>query len=148
MVVLYRGGSLRHGGSLHYGGELFCEVHSAHRATVSPHSLIQTQTNKQTYATIHVRAHTRPLDVLTCFLARTFYIIRAASTQPQCVPAEKIGFAKTHKTASSTLQNIFLRWGLNQGWNFALLAEGSHLGPPNNQYVLDQPFQVICQSVC
>ena len=81
MVVLYCGGSLRHGGSLHYGGELFCEFHSAHRATVSPHSLIQTQTNKQTYATIHVRAHTRPLDVLTCFLARTFYIIRAASTQ-------------------------------------------------------------------
>jgi len=59
----------------------------------------------------------------------------------QCVPAEKVGFAKTHKTASSTVQNIFLRWGLNHGWNFALLTSGSHLGPPNNQYVLNQPFQ-------
>ena len=69
----------------------------------------------------------------------------STGSHPQCVPAEKIGFAKTHKTASSTVQNIFLRWGLNQGWNFALLSSGSHLGPPNNQYVLDQPFQVLGQ---
>ena len=61
----------------------------------------------------------------------------------KCVPVDKIGFAKTHKTASSTVQNIFLRWGLNQGWNFALLSSGSHLGPPNNQYVLNKPFQVL-----
>ena len=67
---------------------------------------------------------------------------------PQCVPAEKVGFAKTHKTASSTVQNIFLRWGLNQDWNFALLTSGSHLGPPNNQYVLNQPFQVLCKTFC
>ena len=65
------------------------------------------------------------------------------SSGSKCVPAEKIGFAKTHKTASSTVQNIFLRWGLNQGWNFALLSSGSHLGPPNNQYVLNKPFQVL-----
>jgi len=64
-----------------------------------------------------------------------------SGSHPQCVPAAKIGFAKTHKTASSTVQNIFLRWGLEQGWNFALLTSGSHLGPPNNQYVLDKPFQ-------
>ena len=69
----------------------------------------------------------------------------SSSSNPQCVPAGKIGFAKTHKTASSTVQNIFLRWGLQQGWNFALLTSGSHLGPPNNQYVLDQPFQVVGQ---
>lgn len=69
----------------------------------------------------------------------------SSSSNPQCVPAGKIGFAKTHKTASSTVQNIFLRWGLQQGWNFALLTSGSHLGPPNNQYVLDQPFQVLGQ---
>ena len=65
------------------------------------------------------------------------------SSGSKCIPAEKIGFAKTHKTASSTVQNIFLRWGLNQGWNFALLSSGSHLGPPNNQYVLNKPFQVL-----
>ena len=65
------------------------------------------------------------------------------SSGSKCVPVDKIGFAKTHKTASSTVQNIFLRWGLNQGWNFALLSSGSHLGPPNNQYVLNKPFQVL-----
>ena len=65
----------------------------------------------------------------------------------KCVPVDKIGFAKTHKTASSTVQNIFLRWGLNQGWNFALLSSGSHLGPPNNQYVLNKPFQVLLRCV-
>ena len=72
----------------------------------------------------------------------------SSGSPPQCVPAEKVGFAKTHKTASSTVQNIFLRWGLNQGWNFALLTAGSHLGPPNNQYVLNQPFQVLCKTFC
>ena len=72
----------------------------------------------------------------------------SSGAPPQCVPAEKVGFAKTHKTASSTVQNIFLRWGLNQGWNFALLTAGSHLGPPNNQYVLNQPFQVLCKTFC
>ena len=69
--------------------------------------------------------------------------LTTTSSGSKCIPVDKIGFAKTHKTASSTVQNIFLRWGLNQGWNFALLSSGSHLGPPNNQYVLNKPFQVL-----
>ena len=88
-----------------------------------------------------VNTKTNPVDITT-----TRATLSRQTPPQQCVPTEKIGFAKTHKTASSTVQNIFLRWGLNQGWNFALLTSGSHLGPPNNQYVLNRPFQVCCQS--
>jgi len=52
-----------------------------------------------------------------------------------------VGFAKTHKTASSTVQNLLFRWGLHSGWLFALYSEGSHLGPPWNQYSLNTPFR-------
>ncbi|XP_023344045.1 galactose-3-O-sulfotransferase 2 isoform X2 [Eurytemora carolleeae] len=55
-------------------------------------------------------------------------------------PATKVGFLKTHKTASSTLQNIIFRYGLEQNWNFVMYPEGSHLGPPYNQYNLNRPF--------
>ena len=37
-----------------------------------------------------------------------------------CQPITKAVFLKTHKTASSTLQNIFLRFGEKHGLNFAL----------------------------
>eukprot|EP00092_Neocalanus_flemingeri_P013696 GFUD01014772.1.p1 GENE.GFUD01014772.1~~GFUD01014772.1.p1 ORF type:complete len:468 (+),score=86.57 GFUD01014772.1:70-1473(+) len=55
-------------------------------------------------------------------------------------PVSKVGFMKTHKTASSTVQNILLRYGLNSDWNFVMLSSGSHLGPPSNQYSLTKPF--------
>ena len=47
---------------------------------------------------------------------------------------------KTHKTASSTVQNILFRFGLNSGWNFVLPDRGSHLGPPEHQYQLTVPY--------
>ena len=55
-------------------------------------------------------------------------------------PITKIGFAKTHKTASSTIQNILMRFGMNSGWNFVLPSAGSHLGPPRHQYQLTVPY--------
>ena len=55
-------------------------------------------------------------------------------------PVEKVGFMKLHKTASSTIQNILMRYGMNSGWNFVMYSFGNQLGPPSNQYVLDQPF--------
>jgi len=55
-------------------------------------------------------------------------------------PVSKLGFMKTHKTASSTVQNILMRFTMNSDWNFAMYATGSHLGPPNNQYLLNRPF--------
>jgi len=55
-------------------------------------------------------------------------------------PISKVGFMKTHKTASSTIQNILMRYGMNSDWNFVMYSAGSHLGPPSNQYNLNRPF--------
>ena len=63
-------------------------------------------------------------------------------TRSTCTaPVSKIGFMKTHKTASSTVQNILFRFALNSGWNLVLPSHGSHLGPPGNQYQLTVPFR-------
>jgi len=59
----------------------------------------------------------------------------------ECTPSEKVGFAKTHKTASSTVQNIIFRYGLEKEWNIAMYTGGTHLGPPNSQYKLTERFQ-------
>ena len=45
-----------------------------------------------------------------------------------CRPHRKIAFAKTHKTASSTVQNILLRYGLANGVEFLLPAAHNYLG--------------------
>jgi len=55
-------------------------------------------------------------------------------------PATKVGFCKTHKTASSALQNILFRYGKDNNWTFAFYDEGSQLGPPHHQYNLIEPF--------
>lgn len=55
-------------------------------------------------------------------------------------PITKVGFMKTHKTASSTVQNIIMRYGMHSEWNFAMYGEGSHLGPPSQQYKLTRSF--------
>lgn len=55
-------------------------------------------------------------------------------------PVSKVGFMKTHKTASSTIQNILMRYAMNSEWNFVMYSQGSHLGPPSNQYLLNRPF--------
>jgi len=62
--------------------------------------------------------------------------------ESQCsTPSNKVGFAKTHKTASSTVQNIIFRYGLEKGWNIAMYTGGTHLGPPKQQYHLTERFQ-------
>ena len=45
-----------------------------------------------------------------------------------CVPHRKIAFAKTHKTASSTVQNVLLRYGLANSVEFLLPAAHNYLG--------------------
>lgn len=40
-----------------------------------------------------------------------------------CKPAQKIAFAKTHKTGGSTMQNIFFRYGMNHKLTFAIDAD-------------------------
>lgn len=44
---------------------------------------------------------------------------------------KSVGFLKTHKCASSSVQNILLRWGVKHGLNFVLPAEGNYLRSEN-----------------
>ena len=48
-----------------------------------------------------------------------------------CSPTEDIVFAKVHKTGSSTVQNILLRYGERHDLKFVLPPRGHHLGYPN-----------------
>jgi len=45
-----------------------------------------------------------------------------------CLPKSKVGFLKTHKCASSSLQNILMRYGLKNSLNFVLPSAGNYLG--------------------
>ena len=49
----------------------------------------------------------------------------------QCEEPRKIGFLKTHKTGSSTIQNILLRFGMNRNKFFVLPFFGNLLYMPN-----------------
>ncbi|KAK8735426.1 hypothetical protein OTU49_005382 [Cherax quadricarinatus] len=48
----------------------------------------------------------------------------------QCLPHHHIMFLKTHKCASTTVQNIFLRYGYTHNLTFALPSAGNYLGNP------------------
>ena len=50
------------------------------------------------------------------------------TTRRTCLPQRKIAFAKTHKTASSTVQNVLLRYGLANGLEFLLPPVHNYLG--------------------
>ena len=45
-----------------------------------------------------------------------------------CLPKRKIGFLKTHKCASSTIQNILLRFVIKNNLNVVLPAKSNYLG--------------------
>ena len=45
-----------------------------------------------------------------------------------CAPRKKVAFLKTHKCASTTIQNILLRYGRNNNLNFVLPSKGHLLG--------------------
>eukprot|EP00095_Tigriopus_kingsejongensis_P011141 maker-scaffold534_size144770-snap-gene-0.26 protein:Tk11141 transcript:maker-scaffold534_size144770-snap-gene-0.26-mRNA-1 annotation:"galactosylceramide sulfotransferase-like" len=64
-----------------------------------------------------------------------------AKDESECRPRTKVGFLKTHKTASSTIQNILLRFGLNHNLNFALPMYGNHLIKPGSPLEITEPFQ-------
>ena len=58
---------------------------------------------------------------------------KAKLGKPKCLPLSKIVFAKTHKTGSSTVQNILLRYGVKHDLVFAL--------PPNSwMFDILEPF--------
>ncbi|XP_063595574.1 galactosylceramide sulfotransferase-like [Penaeus indicus] len=54
-----------------------------------------------------------------------------ATTVAQCSPHNHVMFIKTQKCGSSTLQNIFLRYGYKNNLTFALPTKGNMLGYPN-----------------
>ncbi len=61
-----------------------------------------------------------------------------------CSPLTKVAFAKTHKTGSSTLQNIFFRFGVRRNLTFALPPKKTWMFSFkerfNSSLVLDGPF--------
>ena len=46
----------------------------------------------------------------------------------ECAKRTKIAFLKTHKCASSSVQNILMRFGLENELNFVLPSAGNYLG--------------------
>lgn len=48
----------------------------------------------------------------------------------QCRPQSRIVFLKAHKCASSTIQNLFMRYGFFNDLLFVLPAKGNYLGHP------------------
>ena len=51
----------------------------------------------------------------------------ATPVEKTCDPAENIVFLKTHKTASSTMQNIFFRYGLRTGLRIGIPMKDTHI---------------------
>lgn len=64
-----------------------------------------------------------------------------SSEKPQCKPQKKIAFMKTHKTASSTVQSVLFRFGLDHGLNFVLPSDGNHLNDPSHRIFLTETFK-------
>ncbi|KAJ8031874.1 Galactosylceramide sulfotransferase [Holothuria leucospilota] len=54
-----------------------------------------------------------------------------SKVRQDCIPRENVTFIKAHKTGSSTVQNIFLRYGEKHNLTFVLPPAGHHLGYPN-----------------
>ena len=46
----------------------------------------------------------------------------------ECAKRTKIAFLKTHKCASSSVQNMLMRFGLENELNFVLPSAGNYLG--------------------
>lgn len=64
------------------------------------------------------------------------YIPSVNATEPLkiCDPVNDIFFLKTHKCASSSLQNIFMRFGQKHNLTFVLPSWGNYLGYPRKFY--------------
>ncbi|XP_069998796.1 galactosylceramide sulfotransferase isoform X3 [Penaeus vannamei] len=62
---------------------------------------------------------------------RSEVLMAGESADAQCRPQHHVMFLKTHKCASSTVQNIFLRYGYTHNLTFALPGGGNYLGNPS-----------------
>jgi hypothetical protein len=59
----------------------------------------------------------------------------------KCSPKTKVIFAKSHKTGSSTVQNILFRFGLSHNLTFALPHKRSWSFPVNQSFCSDMVLQ-------
>uniref|UniRef100_A0A6A7FX66 Galactosylceramide sulfotransferase-like n=2 Tax=Hirondellea gigas TaxID=1518452 RepID=A0A6A7FX66_9CRUS len=57
-------------------------------------------------------------------------VVKKNKKENICAPKEHIMFLKTHKCASSSIQNMFLRYGATRSLTFALPAIRNYLGNP------------------
>ena len=62
--------------------------------------------------------------------------VQEQDIEGECQEKTKIFFLKTHKCASSSLQNIFLRFGEKRNLSFVLPMRGGNLGPVFSRQVL------------
>ena len=46
----------------------------------------------------------------------------------RCAPQHRVAFLKTHKAASSSVQNILMRYSRDHGLNLVLPSAGNYLG--------------------
>lgn len=72
-------------------------------------------------------------------------------TLQTCAPVNNLFFLKTHKCASSSLQNIFLRYGKNHNLTFALPKKTNYFGERpklfNHKFIMFQPsgmYNLLC----
>ena len=68
----------------------------------------------------------------------------------KCNPRRRIAFLKNHKCASTTIQNILLRYGLANNLNFVLPTKGPHLGqnkPFKRSMIRGTPWEKVGLSV-
>ncbi|TRY68546.1 hypothetical protein TCAL_06217 [Tigriopus californicus] len=80
----------------------------------------------------------RVLSLDSIQFVRTNRLFRPSIDGQDLGPVKKVGFLKTHKTASSTIQNIILRYGLNHNLTFVLPSSGNYLVGPGSR---SDPFQ-------
>ncbi|XP_066939161.1 galactosylceramide sulfotransferase-like [Macrobrachium rosenbergii] len=57
-------------------------------------------------------------------------IFKEEKNVSQCLPHQHVMYLKTHKCGSSTVQNVFLRYGLKNNLTFALPESGNIFGIP------------------
>ena len=68
--------------------------------------------------------------LVTCLLlSRLLYqVVLKPAIFRTCQKQTNIGFLKTHKCASSSVQNILMRFGLKNELNFVLPSAGNYVG--------------------
>ena len=52
----------------------------------------------------------------------------APAATGRCAPQHRVAFLKTHKAASSSVQNILMRYSREHGLNLVLPSAGNYLG--------------------